>query len=173
MASRYKERSTRNHSTVELGNFNSTDVWSGFRVGRRAHPINLEINASGGEQVAISCGHDGYSWLPGSPIHFRKWVFHDEGIEVIDEIESFNYDYTAKARYIIHPECSIKKTGFNAWTITNPAGYSVVLSSNCRNQFLDVSTYSSSFGISVDTKALVLIFEKGTCKLSVKWAMNI
>ena len=39
---RLRERSTSNHNTVVLNDYNSSDVWGSFRTGRRAKPINLK-----------------------------------------------------------------------------------------------------------------------------------
>ena len=37
------ERSTEAHNTVAIDNKNSSEVWSGFRVARRAYPLDLKI----------------------------------------------------------------------------------------------------------------------------------
>ncbi len=52
---RDKERSTSSHNTITINDKNQTDVWGGFRVGRRAKVIKLiECDHS------ISAIHDGY-----------------------------------------------------------------------------------------------------------------
>jgi uncharacterized heparinase superfamily protein len=56
------ERSTAAHSTVEVDNKNSTEVWGLFRAGRRANPGTLDITTSTGV-VVITASHDGYRHL--------------------------------------------------------------------------------------------------------------
>ena len=61
---RVLERGTRSHSTVEVDGQNSSEVWSGFRVARRAFPIDLKIDDSLLEDkdslqiLLISCMND-------------------------------------------------------------------------------------------------------------------
>ena len=57
----------------EINNENSSEVWSGFRVARRARPFGLEIDKIEGS-IKVSCSHDGYTRLSGHPIHRRSWT---------------------------------------------------------------------------------------------------
>ena len=52
------ERSTRAHNTVEVDNCSSSEVWSTFRVARRAFPFGLKISESN-ECLIVKCSHDG------------------------------------------------------------------------------------------------------------------
>lgn len=79
------ERSTAAHNTVELDGHDSTEVWGGFRAGRRARPTLEEASASP-TCVTIAASHDGYRHLPGRPVHRRRWHATPEGIDVIDEV---------------------------------------------------------------------------------------
>ena len=54
---RLLERSTQSHNCITLGS-NSSDVWSGFRVGRRA-----SVNISLDEDQYLTAEHDGYGTL--------------------------------------------------------------------------------------------------------------
>ena len=40
---RQYERSTMAHNTVVINNENSSEIWSGFRVARRAYPFDLKV----------------------------------------------------------------------------------------------------------------------------------
>jgi len=61
---RLRERQTAAHSTLEINSESSSEVWSGFRVARRAYPFELSINESG-SAVEVVCAHDGYRRLKG------------------------------------------------------------------------------------------------------------
>ncbi len=84
-AERLRQRGTAAHNTVSIGDADSSEVWSGFRVARRAHPVGLTITQSDGA-VRITCSHDGFRWLRGRPRHTRTWVFTAKTVEVTDAV---------------------------------------------------------------------------------------
>jgi len=67
---RQKERSTSSHNTVRYGKVDQTEVWGGFRVGRRA---KVEIITE--SENTIKGFHNGYE---------RFGVFHQREFEVLD-----------------------------------------------------------------------------------------
>jgi uncharacterized heparinase superfamily protein len=69
---RLRQRGTAAHSTVEVNGADSSEVWGGFRVARRARPFDLAIQQDDGA-LSVTCAHDGYRRLPGRPIHRRRW----------------------------------------------------------------------------------------------------
>jgi len=82
---RDRERSTRAHSTVEVDETDSTEVWGAFRAGRRAR-ARLEHAWDDGQTINITASHDGYRQLPGSPNHRRSWSLSADGLRVVDEV---------------------------------------------------------------------------------------
>ena len=54
---RLRQRETLAHNTVQINGESSSEVWSGFRVARRAKPQNLSINQSD-SNIKIKCSHD-------------------------------------------------------------------------------------------------------------------
>lgn len=86
---RRHERSTLAHNTVEVDGANQTEVWGTFRAARRATPsVELAVDApdsKGGIEVVAS--HDGYTRLPGQPVHRRRWRCTEGRIEITDEVE--------------------------------------------------------------------------------------
>lgn len=81
---RSRQRGTAAHNTVTVDGFDSSEVWGGFRVARRAEPKQLSIGQSNGD-VKITCSHDGYRRLPGRVIHTRHWHFASDCLTVVDE----------------------------------------------------------------------------------------
>lgn len=83
---RQRQRGTAAHSTLVIDGEDSSEVWSGFRVGRRAKPF--DIAAYGDQTSLIAHGaHNGFAHLPGSPIHRRKWVLTEGQLLVEDAVE--------------------------------------------------------------------------------------
>jgi len=100
---RMRQRGTAAHSTVEIDNANSSDVWGAFRVARRARPFDVKAGASE-KGVWAEAAHDGYQHRPGRVIHRRSWSLEPTGLTVTDSLEgSFT---RAIARFILHPDAA-------------------------------------------------------------------
>jgi hypothetical protein len=90
-------RSTRAHNTVEVEGENQSEVWSSFRLGKRASPNlrNWEVTDFGG---IIQAEHNGYARFSPKVYHRRTvvWVKDDFWL-VVDEllgegtVEAVNY----------------------------------------------------------------------------------
>lgn len=102
-ARRLYERGTAAHSTVEVCGKDSSEVWGGFRVGRRAIPGAVEIS-----QRSVSCTHNGYRFLSRDTSHRRTWTILPRGLRVDDEVGPA---WQAVARYHLAP-------GMNALRVT-------------------------------------------------------
>lgn len=76
---RQLERSTLSHNTVTLNGQNSSDVWSGFRVGRRAH---VKLQEDGPTKILAS--HNGYR--NQQVVHERKLEINKDGICISDTL---------------------------------------------------------------------------------------
>ena len=99
-AERLRQRGTAAHNTVSVNGLDSSEVWSGFRVARRARPEALSVTQDG-EAVSVECAHGGYRRLPGRVTHHRRWRLSHEGLEVRDRLEG---DFAgAQAHYHLAP----------------------------------------------------------------------
>ena len=84
-AQRHRERSTAAHNSVVVDQHDSSEVWSSFRVGRRARVH--EVEALGTQDcVKLSASHDGYAHMRDRPIHRRKWQLTPRKLVVTDTI---------------------------------------------------------------------------------------
>lgn len=83
---RRHERSTAAHSTVEIDGENSSEVWGGFRVGRRARVRDVRVGERDGVLMA-EAAHDGYRWRPGRPLVRRRLTLSGDGLAVHDQVE--------------------------------------------------------------------------------------
>jgi len=103
---RQYQRGTASHSTVVIDGENSSEVWNGFRVARRAKVFNCKDSEQRGK-ITLSACHNGYHRLYGKPTHCRKWQFSDCLLIIEDRV-------TGKGRHEIdvvfplHPEIEIK-----------------------------------------------------------------
>ena len=77
-ARRQYERSTAAHNTVMIDEMNSSEVWGGFRVGKRAH---VEVIDDTNSRIkAVMKGFKGHK------IHIREFQISDFGLDITDEI---------------------------------------------------------------------------------------
>lgn len=97
---RQEERGTASHNTVMVNAEEQSDVWSGFRVGRRASTRILE--ESGHQLVAT---HDGYRHI--GITHTRSWKITNNKVVIFDSIDGGNV--LCEAYLHFHPLQKVKK----------------------------------------------------------------
>ncbi len=88
---RDEERGTAAHNTVVVNGVNSSDVWGGFRVGKRARVELLEEIGN-----TLVAEHNGYKHL--GVVHRRSWEFGENRIWIKDKL----LGSTHKAKAIFH-----------------------------------------------------------------------
>lgn len=99
------QRGTAAHNTVEIDGHDSSEVWSSFRVARRAKPFGVE-HGRFGEGAWLAAAHDGYRRLKGRPVHHRRWLLQPGALRIEDRIEGV-FD-SAVARYRVHPDVRVE-----------------------------------------------------------------
>lgn len=103
---RLYQRSTAAHNTLVVDGQDSSEVWGGFRVARRAYPLELQFEL--GEGWA-SCAHDGYRRLPGRVTHHRSWYLRERELEIVDVLTG-SY-HSAVACFHLHPDVVVTSEG--------------------------------------------------------------
>lgn len=104
-ATRNQERGTAAHNTVVVDGENSSEVWVGFRVARRAYPQAIKYRVENGK-LCVEAEHDGYSRLRGAVIHSRRWCLEDGHLEVVDRLIGTFSD--AIGYWHLHPAFSFR-----------------------------------------------------------------
>jgi len=166
-AERERQRGTAAHTTVIVNETDSSEVWGGFRVARRAQPFRLETRVKG-QTCWVKCAHDGYRRLPGKPVHWREWHWQDGSLTVRDRIEGpFR---TARARYHFHPELDIQ-AGSDAGQgrAVLPSGQVVDWRvQNGRGKLVDGS-WHPEFGLSIPNRCLEVDFAGPEVEVVFSW----
>lgn len=164
---RHYERSTKAHNTVVVNNENSSEVWNGFRVARRAYPYDLKIKELE-NFLSIACAHDGYKRLIGKPIHRRNLQLIDKTLVIKDHIEgSFK---SAHAYFHFHPSITIVKNQDRILNLEMSNGQKIVLEVKIGQPIIETSYYSPEFGKRIKTKCLKVSLdqEDGSC-IKILW----
>ncbi len=162
---RLRQRRTSAHSTIELDGKSSSEVWSSFRVAKRARITEVEIIEED-KKLEFAAVHDGYTRITSKPLHKRQWKVNDGCLEIIDEVSGSGN--SVQLRYYLHPDIHVD--------IHND---SLILSSSLEklaiistSQIVQVvhSTYQDKFGSSRKNKCLLI---NGTTpfssKVSISW----
>ncbi len=165
---REAERGTPAHSTVTVDGQDSSEVWSGFRVARRARPFDLHLEQTR-EGHRVTCAHDGYTRLPGRPVHRREWHLRPGSLSVTDRVEGGYGE--AQARYHLHPDvgCDVDADG-SGGTLRVSGSHSVRWELSGGEAGLEASVYCPEFGRRVPTRCLTIAFRGAAeARLSLAW----
>lgn len=107
---RLLQRGTGAHSTIQIDMENSSEVWSGFRVARRAVPFNIHVNSNteSDNKISFQASHNGYLRLKNKAIHTRKFKLSNNTWNIQDEITGFSNKVVS--RFYLHPEIEVRKS---------------------------------------------------------------
>ena len=166
-AQRSQERGTAAHSTVQVGGHNSSEVWSGFRVGRRARPLDVQVSANQTGASEVRASHDGYRWLPGKPLHTRAWRFTPGGLEVEDQVSVTTLP--AVACYHLAPGLTLQPESTNVWLVRQ-AGATLARVQVLRGTASDEpSSFAPEFGQVLATRCLTVRCNSGSALTQWAW----
>lgn len=147
------ERSSLAHNSVTISGQNVSEVWGGFRVGRRPHVeiINEDSNSVVAKEV--------YQIGPGKIQHTRSFELKENKILISDEINST----LATARLHLHPSISILNLSEDL-SFSNGAR---IFFDNIRSVKIEEYQYNEAYNFMTSAKVIVIIFEKFfTCEIS-------
>ncbi|MEB0200013.1 MULTISPECIES: alginate lyase family protein [unclassified Pseudomonas] len=163
---RKRQRSTAAHNTVEVDGQNSSEVWAGFRVARRARAM-LDTFESSADSARISCHHDGYVRLKGKNLHAREWLGKVGELQVTDRLTGVFGQ--AVARLFVHPEVRVVQNGENL-IATLPRGevVSICIGGASSINLVD-STWHPEFGKSVSNKCIIAGLSSETLTTTISW----
>jgi len=165
-AQRQRQRGTAAHNTVVIDGEDSSEVWAGFRVARRARPFGLNIDETGGG-IAVACSHDGYKRLKGRPVHTRQWHFEPGRMAVTDNIQGgFK---SAVAYYHLHPgvRACFDDEGNGRFEIAG--GRTAKWSVTGGQVSIEGSTYHPEFGLSISNQVIKVVFGGSKVVFSMQW----
>lgn len=97
---RQLERSTSSHNTVVVDGKNQSDVWGGFRVGKRAR-----IRVQNDDTNFLEAEHNGYKPV----IHKRSFDFMHRGMVISDVLS--NHKENAYTYFHFHPNRKVELIG--------------------------------------------------------------
>lgn len=93
------QRGTAAHNTIRIDDLDQSEVWSAFRVGRRARPLDVRTDG----KTFVEAAHDGYKRLRNSIIHRRRIEIETNRLVILDSLEGSGH-HRAEIFFHFHPE---------------------------------------------------------------------
>jgi uncharacterized heparinase superfamily protein len=170
---RLHQRGTPAHNTVTVDGEDSSEVWSSFRVARRARPFGLSVAESDGI-VEVSCSHDGYRRLPGRVVHRRAWKIGSNRLRIEDALEGrFGI---ARSRFLLHPAVAeasraadLLRSGMSEGEWVLPSGRRVKWRVALGEGRFEPATYHPEFGLEQETVRLSVLLPNDRNAVELTW----
>ena len=146
------ERSTATHSTVHIDSENSSEVWGGFRVARRAR-VHERVHFVSDQQIRLSACHDGYQRLNGKPYHCREWLFKGNALIITDRVMGRGKHELCSV-LPLHPNIQITNQLSDSVVLT-VSGHEVQIQFEGSGELSVVDgKYNPEFGLSIESSQL-------------------
>lgn len=145
------ERSTKSHNTVTVKDYDQSEVWGGFRVGRRAQ---AEVLSEDNSHVKTRLS---YRILGQNIVHERKFTRFGNSLTIEDHL---NYTDLVVLRLYFHPHVQIKSVSDNGIVFSNGA---FITFENVTSILLKKYEFASGFNKLIPSSFVEVGF-KGTCK---------
>jgi uncharacterized heparinase superfamily protein len=165
-AERLRQRKTAAHNTVVVNKLDSSQMWSGFRVAKRASILNRIVNPVMDNRVRFSAGHNGFKKQGVNCIHHRDWLAENGLVTVTDKIDG---NYINAVGYLhLHPEIEVLNVADEQVLLTS-RDYDICMKVSGANVSMEETTWHPEFGISVDNKKLNFSFVKSSMSIAITW----
>ena len=140
---RLSERGTAAHNTVVVDDADSSEVWSSFRVARRARAFDVRANREG-DKLVVEGAHSGYRRLPGRVIHRRRWAITEQDLLIEDELSG--RPQTASAHFHFHPDVDLSEVRSGVYR-GNVDGRVLEIAFDGGKSTLEESEWAPEFGL--------------------------
>lgn len=170
---RLRQRGTAAHNTVVVNDENSSEVWSGFRVARRArtHAVTADLQLP--VQAASAC-HDGYTRLPDPVTVCRSFRLEAGGLSIEDELRGADAQYSgasAVAHFHVHPEVAARRSDNDSLVLQLPAGETVRMQfDGAASVSIADSTWHPRFGAAEPNQRIVVRLASSRLQIRISWS---
>jgi uncharacterized heparinase superfamily protein len=152
-AERHRQRGTAAHNTLVIDGENSSEVWAGFRVARRARARLISVRADDTE-FSVAGEHDGYRRLRGRNVHRRTWTLTSRELLIDDTVEG--PFHSARCYFHLHPEVLVQRASDTELQLSDSRGTLLLLRFEGAAA-IDVidSTWHPEFGAALPNRCVV------------------
>ncbi|MDP2636883.1 MULTISPECIES: alginate lyase family protein [unclassified Pseudoalteromonas] len=160
---RLRQRETPAHNTVVVDGQSSSEVWSGFRVARRAYTQLLKAKESA-DNITLSASHDGYKRLKPKVTHTRTINALTDSCIITDELSTKS---AAEFNLHVHPDVEVKQIDETSLELKFGCQSKVLLVST-HACFVEESTWHPEFGKTIPNQKIVIPFTNGQLITEIK-----
>ena len=168
-AERHRQRSTCAHNTVTVDDVNSSEIWAGFRVARRAFTQLHELQMNRLQQIdLIHASHNGYINQGQKVRHFRQWQLDtNKVLKITDFLEGdFN---TAKAYFYLHPNVTVELCNKKHMTLKVNGHNIEIAFSGDAHVALNNTTWHPEFGKIIKNQCICVEFSNNKLETVISW----
>ncbi|MGR2867819.1 heparinase II/III family protein [Vibrio vulnificus] len=159
---RLRQRQTPAHNTVSVSGLDSSQVWSGFRVAKRAY-AQLEDAISTPERVILSASHNGYMQQSPKVKHTRRLECSSDSFFIIDNLSKATQ---ACFHLHLHPNIDVVKVSqVEINLILGDESLCCVTSSE--PILIKDSTWHPEFGKTIANKKIEINFANGNLRTEI------
>ena len=166
-AERLRQRQTPAHNTVSVEGLDSSQVWSGFRVAKRAYSKLIKSSLSNGV-ASIEASHDGYLKQSPKVTHTRKLHCSESSIVIVDTLSS---PRRATYNLHIHPSVIVNQLSDNKLSLSLNDTVLCYFESPQPIRLTD-STWHPEFGKSIPNKKIEIDFDSGALETCISMTEN-
>ncbi|WP_027950398.1 heparinase II/III family protein [Haliea salexigens] len=170
---RLRQRGTAAHNTVVVNGEDSSEVWSGFRVARRARVTAIEAQLQGPVQMA-SASHDGYTCLPNRVVVGRAIRLKVEALLIDDEplpASAKGGCVNAAAHFHLHPAVVASQPGADGLELRLPNGERVRMQfDGAASVSIDESTWHPRFGVAEPNRRISVALASARLQTRISWS---
>lgn len=162
---RLNQRKTAAHNTVEVDGQDSSQVWSGFRVAKRAKILDRSYLIQN-KSLILSASHNGYKSKESGCVHTRNLTLEPRRLIVNDRLVG-SYR-SAKSIFHFHPGLSVTMENHEL----KVEGEEFLLYSDLSSfdSRICETSWHPEFGISTPNKALEIIFNTSQIEVAFDWS---
>lgn len=168
-AERLRQRKSAAHNTVVVNGLDSSQVWSGFRVAKRANILKRVVEQPNGEAVSFAASHNGFKQQGINCIHRRSWSVLPQKITVVDRLIG---DFENAIGYLhLHPDVEIVSYS-NSEIKLSIVDRFICLSVIGADVNIETSSWHPEFGISLSSKKLCFKFKNNKMNIDFSWGLE-
>ena len=163
---RLRQRKTAAHNTVSVNNMDSSQVWSGFRVAKRADIGNRVVGSVVNNSVTFSAMHNGFKKQGVNCIHQRAWHVDINSIKLVDTLKG--HVNQAIGYLHLHPDITVT-TVTNQMVELATSEYNIKLIVVGSKVSVSETSWHPEFGVSINSKKLCFEFLNSSSAIEIKW----
>jgi len=160
---RLRQRETAAHNTVVVNGLSSSEVWSGFRVARRAYTKLLKAEENS-YNVILSASHNGYERLKPKVTHTRTINASTDSFIITDDL---SIKTEAEFNLHVHPDVEVKQLDETRFELKIANKTKLILTSS-QSCFIRESTWHPEFGTTIPNKKFIIPFTDGKLITKIK-----